>query len=181
MEFVDKVSEEEFQEILNLDSTIPPIPENWACYWVKVSEEDFLHRIHRVIQDPSVDLGVWEKFSLDSCLGCFSQQVYESRYRIQDDLMKKYPQLQKDNFDKIKDIVENFCLQKMLYSPLCYLANKKTGPYVIRESIRRHIAAYIHYFILKKEKFEPIVDKKAICMIPDDERYYNYEIPNKFC
>ena len=76
-------------------------------------------------------------------------------------------------------MVENFSREEMIQSPLLYLANMKTGPYVIRESVRRHIAAYINYFILKKEKFEPIGN--AICMVADDEQFCNSRIPKDFC
>lgn len=179
MEFLDKVSEKEFQEIKKLDNTIPkPFP-NWKYYWVKVSENDFLHKIHIIPQGTPQDPIGWGRFSPHLCLGHYSKQVLDSGYYIGDELIQEYPELQTKYFNEIKEIAKNFSKQKMLCSPLCYWANKKTGPYVIRESIRRHIAAYIHYFILEEEKLEPI--SNAICMIPDDEQFNTPIIPNDFC
>ena len=87
--------------------------------------------------------------------------------------------LQTENFDVIKHRVEHFSREKMLHSPPWYLANKKTGPYMLREGVRRHIAAYIYYFILEKEKFETI--DYAICIIPDNKKFNIPRIPNNFC
>ena len=179
MEFLGEVSEKEFQEIKKLDNSIPETFPNWKYYWVKVSEDDFLHKIHIIPQGTSQSPIGWGRFSTHLCLGHYSKQVYDSGYYIGNELMQVYPELQTKNFDKIKNIVENFSRQKMLCSPLCYWANKKTGSYAIRESIRRHVAAYIHYFILEEEKFEPI--SNAICMIPDDEQFNIPIIPNDFC
>lgn len=179
MDFLREVSEEEFQEIEKLRDITPSIPENWTCYWVKVSKNDFLHNIHIVVQGtPQNPIG-WERFAYDTCLGCYSQRVHNSEYRISDELMKVYPKLQTENFDVIKYRVEHFSREKMLRSPLWYQANTKAGPYMIWESVRRHIAAYIYYFILEKEELEPI--SYAICMLPDDEKFNRSIIPNKFC
>jgi len=180
MEFLQEVSKEKCNEIRKLCCPIPQTPDNWTCYWVKVSKNDFLHNIYIIIQGTAQKPIGWERFVYDPCLGCYSQRVYDSGYRISDELMKEYLVLQTEYFDKIKERVENFSRKKMLLSPLLYLANKKTGPYMIRESVRRHIAAYIHYFILKKEKFESI-SENAICMIPNDEQFNESKIPNNFC
>ena len=179
MEFLNEVSEKEFQAIKELDKTIPQTPKNGTCYWVKVNENDFLHKIYIIIQGtPQNPIG-WERFAYDPCLGCYSRRVYNANYYVGDELLEEYPILQTKYFDRIKKMVENFSREEMIQSPLLYLANMKTGPYVIRESVRRHIAAYINYFILKKEKFEPIGN--AICMVADDEQFCNSRIPKDFC
>jgi len=180
MEFLNEVSEKECQEIKKLYPPIPSIVDNWKCYRVKVTEDDFLHKIHLIVQGtPQNPIG-WERFSLESCLGHYSQQVYNSNYLIPKELFAVYPQLQTKNFDIIKERSKNFSREKMLLEPLLYLANKKTGPYMLRESVRRHIAAYIHYFILRKEKFESI-SNKAYCIIPNDEQFHETKIPKNFC
>ena len=46
MEFLNEVSEKEFQVIKELDKTIPQTPKNGTCYWVKVDKNDFLPRRH---------------------------------------------------------------------------------------------------------------------------------------
>ncbi len=181
MEFLDKVSEEECKEIKNLCvSTIPATPDNWTCHRVKVSKNDFLQNIYIIIQgNPQNPIG-WEKFVYDPCLRCYSQQVYDSGYRISDELMNEYPILQTENFDEIKRRAENFSRKKMVSCPLLYMANKKTGPYMVLDSVRRHIAAYIHYFILENEEFEPI-SENVFCMIPNDKKFNEFRIPTDFC
>ena len=180
MEFLDEVSETDFQNIMKLDPTIPSILDHWKCHWVKVSEDDFTHNIHIITQGISSDFATWDVFDRHLCLGHYSKKVYDSNYYIGDELKEKYPSFQTQYFDKIKERVENFSREKMLCTPLCYLANERKGPYAIRESIKRHIAAYIHYFILKAEQFEQI-DNNAICMIPDDGQFNSPMIPNDFC
>lgn len=180
MEFNSEVISSDLIRIRELDRTIPESLVNWKYYWVTVTENDFLHKIHVIVQgSPPEKLVGWQRFSTDTCLGCYSQQVFDSKYRISNELRNVYPILQTDNFDIIKQIVENFSRDEMLKTSLCYMANKQDGPYMIRESVRRHIAAYIHYFILRKEKFEPI--DNTICMCPIDEKFVKRIIPNESC
>ena len=180
MEFLNEVFEEECREIKKLYPPIPRIVDNWKCYRVKVTEDDFLHKIHIIVQGTPQNRIGWERFSPESCLGHYSQQVYNSNYLIPKELFAVYPQLQTKNFDIIKERAENFSREKMLLDPLLYLANKKTGPYMLRESVRRHIVAYIHYFILRKEKFESI-NNNAYCIISNEEQFYETKIPKNFC
>ena len=178
MEFLDEVSEKEFEVIRRLDSSIPTIPEHCKCYWVKVSKDDFLHNIH-LIQQGVQDFATWDVFDIHLCLGYYAKRVKCNDYLIGKHLKDKFPLLQSANFDVIKTRTNEFSRTKMIETPLCYWANSKEGPYIIRESIRRHIAAYIHYFILKKEDFSPI-EKNAICMITDDG-YSFPQIPYDLC
>ena len=179
MEFLNEVSEEECQKIKKPYPPIPSIVDNWKCYRVKVTEDDFLHKIHLIVQGFH-PVATWERFSTDLCLSHYAQKVYNSNYLIPKKLFAAYPLLQTDNFDIIKERANDFSRKKMLLEPLLYLANKKTGPYMLRESVRRHIAAYIHYFILRKEKFESI-SNNAYCIIPNDEQFYETKIPKNFC
>lgn len=174
MEFLCEVSGEEFQNLQNLEPQLDPLSPFCKYYWVTVTEEDFLKKIHILVQ--GTQEGTWECFSTESCLGCYSQKVYASNYQLPEEKQQKYPNLQTKYFDEIKQRVERFSREEMLLTPLWYKADKKTGPYMIRESMRRHIAAYIHYFILKKETFKPI-SNNAICQIPSNWRI----IPTNFC
>ncbi len=177
MDFLREVTKEEFQKIKNADPSIPSPQIGCRYYWVIVTEEDFRKKIHIIVQGLH-PVATWERFSANLCLEHYAQKVRDSNYQLPEKTRQEFPTFQ-PYFDEIKKRSVGFSREKMLLTPLCYKANKKTGPYMIRESVRRHISAYIHYFISEREKFESL--DNAICMIPDNEQYQFPEVPNDFC
>lgn len=168
MKFRKRLSCDEISKYRHV-SVYSNVVKEW--YWVTVDENDLKHKIHIHVYAPENNKPYkFQTFSEKSCLGEYAQLLVENDF--------KFDKLQSD-FNQIKEIVNNFNYNKLIESPFVYLAKDTEGPYMIADSMHRQLAAYIHYFILKKSNFQPV--ENAICGVSQIEIGDLTRIPKHHC